>query len=92
VVTDHEFEVPLDYADPRGARITVVYHDDMYVDAACSMETARAIAGLRVWITNEYEHDGSRRDGERVLGRPARPGPRRAVAASPAGTAPGSAV
>ncbi|HEY4026051.1 MAG TPA: alpha/beta fold hydrolase [Candidatus Dormibacteraeota bacterium] len=47
----------------------VVYHDDMYVDAAYSLETARTIAGLRLWITNEYEHDGSRRDGERVLAR-----------------------
>jgi hypothetical protein len=55
VVTDHEFEVPLDHADPRGAGITV-----------CARE---AIAGLRVWVPNEYEHDGSRRDGERVLGR-----------------------
>jgi pimeloyl-ACP methyl ester carboxylesterase len=47
----------------------VVYHDDMYVDAANSLATAHAVAGLRVWVTNEYEHDGSRRDGARVLGR-----------------------
>ena len=46
----------------------VVYHDDMYVDAALSLETARAIAGLAVWVTNEYEHDGSRRHGDAVLG------------------------
>jgi len=47
----------------------VVYHDDMYVDAALSLETARAIRGLRLWVTNEYEHDGVRRDGDAVLGR-----------------------
>ena len=47
----------------------VVYHDDMYVDAALSLETARAIRGLRTWVTNEYEHDGTRRAGEEVLGR-----------------------
>ena len=33
------------------------------------METARLIKGLRPWITNEYEHNGLRADGERVLGR-----------------------
>ena len=32
-------------------------------------ETAAAIRGLRPWITNEYEHNGLRADGERVLGR-----------------------
>jgi hypothetical protein len=47
----------------------VVYHDDMYVDAGLSLETARAIRGLRTWVTNEYEHDGVRRDGDGVLGR-----------------------
>ena len=29
----------------------------------------RADPGLRPWITNEYEHDGLRADGERILGR-----------------------
>ncbi len=47
----------------------VVYHDDMYVDAGLSLETARSIRGLRVWVTNEYEHDGVRKDGAGVLGR-----------------------
>jgi hypothetical protein len=32
-------------------------------------ETAVAIRGLRPWITDEYEHNGLRADGERVLGR-----------------------
>src|SRR5262252_8566607 len=47
----------------------VIYHDDMYVDATFSLEAARTIRGLRAWVTNEYEHDAARRDGERVLGR-----------------------
>ncbi|SDK16466.1 alpha/beta fold hydrolase [Streptomyces indicus] len=47
----------------------VVYHDDMYVDTAHSLETARAIRGLRTWVTDEYEHDGVRAGGTRVLDR-----------------------
>jgi pimeloyl-ACP methyl ester carboxylesterase len=47
----------------------VIYADDMYVDRAFSEETAHTICGLRTWITNEYEHDGLRADGARVLGR-----------------------
>ncbi|MFG2944439.1 alpha/beta fold hydrolase [Streptomyces adustus] len=46
-----------------------VYHDDMYVDTAHSLETARAIHGLRPWVTNEFEHDGVRAGGPRVLDR-----------------------
>jgi hypothetical protein len=43
--------------------------NDVYVDREFAMETARLIRGLRPWITNEYEHNGLRADGERVLGR-----------------------
>ncbi|MFD8596529.1 alpha/beta fold hydrolase [Kitasatospora sp. NPDC059646] len=46
-----------------------VYHDDMYVDTAHSLETADSVAGLRTWITNEWEHDGVRVSGRRVLDR-----------------------
>ncbi|SHN25859.1 alpha/beta fold hydrolase [Actinacidiphila paucisporea] len=46
-----------------------VYHDDMYVDTADSLRTARAIRGLRTWVTDEYEHDGLRVSGGRVLDR-----------------------
>jgi pimeloyl-ACP methyl ester carboxylesterase len=41
-----------------------VYGDDVYVDRDLSMETAAAIANLRVWATNEHEHDGLREDPE----------------------------
>ncbi|MGB2952747.1 MAG: alpha/beta fold hydrolase [Gaiellaceae bacterium] len=47
----------------------VIYADDMYVPRQFSEQTGAAIRGLRPWITNEYEHDGLRADGERVLGR-----------------------
>jgi pimeloyl-ACP methyl ester carboxylesterase len=46
----------------------VIYHDDMYVDAGGSLQTAAAVRGLRAWVTNEYEHDGAEQ-GERVLDR-----------------------
>jgi pimeloyl-ACP methyl ester carboxylesterase len=47
----------------------VIYADDMYVDRTYSEETAAKIRGLRVWLTNEYEHNGIRSHGEEVLGK-----------------------
>jgi hypothetical protein len=41
----------------------------MYVPRVFSEETAARIKGLRPWISNEFEHDGLRKDGSRVLGR-----------------------
>jgi pimeloyl-ACP methyl ester carboxylesterase len=46
-----------------------IYAEDMYVERAFSEETAAQIRGLRPWLTNEYEHNGLRADGGRVLGR-----------------------
>ncbi|MBK6009960.1 alpha/beta fold hydrolase [Streptomyces sp. MBT53] len=46
-----------------------VYHDDMYVDATHSLQTARSVRGLRTWVTDEFEHDGVRAGGTRVLDR-----------------------
>ncbi|GHF00097.1 alpha/beta fold hydrolase [Streptomyces fumanus] len=46
-----------------------VYHDDMYVDTAHALTTARAIRGLRTWVTDEFEHDGVHVGGARVLDR-----------------------
>ncbi|MFJ5259770.1 alpha/beta fold hydrolase [Streptomyces sp. NPDC088387] len=46
-----------------------VYHDDMYVDTAHALHTARSIRGLRTWVTDEFEHDGVRAGGPRVLDR-----------------------
>jgi hypothetical protein len=47
----------------------LIYADDPYVERGFSEETAAHIRGARVWLTNEYEHNGLRADGERVLGR-----------------------
>ncbi len=46
-----------------------VYADDLFVDRELSLATAKKIRGCHTWTTNEYEHNGLRADGERVLGR-----------------------
>jgi pimeloyl-ACP methyl ester carboxylesterase len=48
---------------------SVIYADDMYVERELSEQTAASVRGLRAWLTNEYEHDGLRVDGERILDR-----------------------
>ena len=44
-----------------------IYAEDMYVERSFSEETASHIRGLRPWITNEYQHNGLRVDGDRIL-------------------------
>jgi pimeloyl-ACP methyl ester carboxylesterase len=46
-----------------------IYTDDMYVERAFSEETAARVRGLRPWVTSEYEHNGLRADGGRILER-----------------------
>lgn len=43
-----------------------IYHDDMYVESAYSLETAARVAGMRTWVTNEFSHDGLRSDARVV--------------------------
>ena len=49
--------------------VAAVYYDDMYVERTLSEETASNIQGIKLWLTNEYEHNGLRSYGEKVLGR-----------------------
>ena len=46
-----------------------VYADDMYVEREYAEATAAALPKLRMWLTNEYEHDGLRISDEHVLDR-----------------------
>jgi hypothetical protein len=46
-----------------------VYAEDAYVDRTFSEETAALVPSLRPWVTNEYEHNGLRADGDRILDR-----------------------
>jgi pimeloyl-ACP methyl ester carboxylesterase len=46
-----------------------IYAEDPYVERAFSEETAALVRGSRPWVTSEYDHNGLRADGERILGR-----------------------
>ena len=46
-----------------------VYYDDMYVHREFSEETARIVPNIKLWVTNEHEHNGLRADGEAVVDR-----------------------
>jgi pimeloyl-ACP methyl ester carboxylesterase len=46
-----------------------IYVEDMYVERSFSEQTAAQVAGLRPWVTNEYEHNGLRADGGKILDR-----------------------
>jgi pimeloyl-ACP methyl ester carboxylesterase len=68
----HEWPVLYDAERLAGNEVpgaAVVYSEDPYVERRFSEQTAAAVPGLRLWLTSEYDHDGLRRDGERVLGR-----------------------
>jgi pimeloyl-ACP methyl ester carboxylesterase len=47
----------------------LVYAEDMYVPPQLSLDSASRIGSTEVWTTNEYEHDGLRRDGGRIFDR-----------------------
>ena len=40
--------------------VAAIYAEDMYVPRALSEQTAASIAGMKAWLTNEYEHNGLR--------------------------------
>jgi hypothetical protein len=72
ILAAHEWPKVYDEGQLRANEVPVaaaVYVNDMYVEFEYSMETAATIRGLKPWVTSEYEHNGIRADGERVLGR-----------------------
>lgn len=46
-----------------------VYLDDIFVAHELSLETANRVAGLRIWETGDYHHDGLGQDGAVVFAR-----------------------
>jgi hypothetical protein len=46
-----------------------IYTEDPYVPRVFSEETVPRVRGLRAWITSEYDHNGLRADGDRILSR-----------------------
>ena len=72
VLAEHEWPLLYDVQRLQENEVptaAAIYAEDMYVERAFSEETAAAVRGLRPWLTNEYEHDGLRADGRRVLSR-----------------------
>jgi pimeloyl-ACP methyl ester carboxylesterase len=72
ILAAHEWPplyVPERLRDNEVPVAAAIYAEDMYVERAFSEETATQIRGLRTWLTNEYEHNALRADGDRVLGR-----------------------
>lgn len=59
--------------DPEALRVNqvptaaAVYAEDMYVERAFSEETLAEVGSARAWITSEYDHNGLRVDGNRIL-------------------------
>jgi len=49
--------------------VAAVYFDDMYVPVDLQAATAERVGNTRIWVTNEYEHDGLRVSDGRVLAR-----------------------
>jgi pimeloyl-ACP methyl ester carboxylesterase len=46
-----------------------VYANDLYVEREFSERTAAMMPSMRTWVTNEYEHNGLRADGGKILDR-----------------------
>jgi pimeloyl-ACP methyl ester carboxylesterase len=46
-----------------------IYTEDLYVERRFSEETAALVGGMRGWVTSEYDHNGLRADGARILSR-----------------------
>ncbi len=44
-----------------------VYAEDMFVDMMLSRHTLAKIPNASAWITNEFEHNGIRTHGKRIL-------------------------
>ena len=72
ILADHPWPALYDADRLRHNEVPVaatIYVNDLYVERDFAEETAETIRGLRTWETDEYEHNGLRADGERVLGR-----------------------
>lgn len=59
----HEVKWPNLYDAKRLAANTVpveavIYHDDLFVDAGCQLETLQGVDNAQAWVTNEFDHDG----------------------------------
>jgi hypothetical protein len=71
-LAQHEWPRLFDEDVLRGNEVPVaatIYTEDLYVERAFSEQTAAMVSNFHAWITNEYDHNGLRVDGDRILGR-----------------------
>lgn len=55
---------------PKSKAASVSYYDDLYVDFDCAMKLVGRggpMEGVKVWVTNEYQHSGLRDDGANIV-------------------------
>lgn len=55
---------------PKSKAASATYYDDLYVDFNCVMRLVQRgapLEGVKVWVTNEYQHSGLRDDGANIL-------------------------
>ena len=72
ILAEHAWPALYDADQLRRNEVPVaatIYVNDLYVERDFAEETASLVRGLRTWQTDEFEHNGLRADGERVLGR-----------------------
>lgn len=72
LVAQHEWPQLYDVDALRASTVrgaAAVYFEDAYVPPEFSLATADLLGGVKPWVTNEYEHNGLRADGYRVLDR-----------------------
>ena len=71
-LAQHEWPRLFDEDVLRGNEVPVaatIYTEDLYVERAFSEQTAAMVPNFHAWITSEYDHNGLRVDGDRILGR-----------------------
>lgn len=72
LLADHEWPRLYDADALRACDVpaaAAIYAEDAYVDRAFSEETAAMVPSLRPWVTSEYQHNGLRADGAKILDR-----------------------
>jgi hypothetical protein len=72
ILAEHEWPRLYDEDRLRANEVpaaAAVYTEDPYVERAFSEESAGLVRGLRPWVTSEYDHNGLRADGARILDR-----------------------
>lgn len=59
-----------DTKSPKSKAASATYYDDMYVDFNCAMKLLQCggpLEGVKVWVTNDYQHSGLRDDGANIV-------------------------